>query len=99
MNESDPRLWHPWLRINRVLRVMLNTRWNAEAWSVVRVEFRRAGWCRSVSELHHRGHQPPVEDEAGDPGPDSDEENDYGVDRVGRYDRRERERREAEADV
>jgi hypothetical protein len=23
MNESDARLWHPWLRINRVLRVML----------------------------------------------------------------------------
>jgi len=23
---SDARLWHPWLRINRVLRVMLHTR-------------------------------------------------------------------------
>ena len=39
---SDARLWRPWLRINRVLRVMLHTRWSAEAWSVVRVEFRRA---------------------------------------------------------
>jgi len=38
---NDARLWHPWLRINRVLRVMLYTRWSAEAWSVVRVEFRR----------------------------------------------------------
>jgi hypothetical protein len=38
MNDTDARLWHPWLRINRVLRVMLH----AEAWSVVRVEFRRA---------------------------------------------------------
>jgi len=48
------RLWHPWLRINRVLRVMLRTRWSAEAWLIVRVEFRhalalrneirRAGW-------------------------------------------------------
>ena len=38
----DARLWHPWLRINRVLRVMLQTRWSAEAWSVVRVEFKRA---------------------------------------------------------
>ena len=37
----DARLWHPWLRINRVLRVMLHTRWSAEQWSVVRVEFRR----------------------------------------------------------
>jgi hypothetical protein len=39
---NDPRLWHPWLRINRVLRVMLHTRWSAEAWSVVMVEFRKA---------------------------------------------------------
>jgi len=23
---NDARLWHPWLRINRVLRVMLYTR-------------------------------------------------------------------------
>jgi hypothetical protein len=54
MNDTDARRWHPWLRINRVLRVMLQTRWSAEAWSVVRVEFtralalrreiRRAGW-------------------------------------------------------
>jgi hypothetical protein len=54
---NDARLWHPWLRINRVLRVMLQTRWSAEAWSQVRVEFkkalalrsqiRRAGWVRS----------------------------------------------------
>jgi hypothetical protein len=27
---NDARLWHPWLRINRVLRVMLHTRWSAE---------------------------------------------------------------------
>jgi hypothetical protein len=30
-----------------VLRVMLHTRWNAEAWLVVRVEFRRALALRS----------------------------------------------------
>jgi hypothetical protein len=29
MNDTDARLWHPWLRINRVLRVMLHTRWSA----------------------------------------------------------------------
>jgi hypothetical protein len=23
MNDTDARLWHPWLRINRLLRVML----------------------------------------------------------------------------
>ena len=45
----DARLWHPWLRINRVLRVMLHTRLSAEAWSVIRVEFRRALALRSVA--------------------------------------------------
>jgi integrase len=30
---SDARLWHPWLRINRVRRVRLHTRWSAEAWA------------------------------------------------------------------
>jgi hypothetical protein len=44
---NDARLSHPWLRINRVLRVMLQTRWRAEAWSVVCVEFRRALALRS----------------------------------------------------
>src|SRR4029453_8546571 len=39
---TDARLWHPWLRISRVLRVMLHTRWSAEAWAEVRVEFRKA---------------------------------------------------------
>jgi hypothetical protein len=50
MNEerdTDARLWHPWLRINRVLRAMLQTRWSAEAWSPVRVEFRKALALRS----------------------------------------------------
>jgi len=45
----DTRLWHPWLRINRVLRVMLHTRWSAEAWSQVRVEFKRALRCGARS--------------------------------------------------
>ena len=47
MTSVDPRLWHPWLLINRVLRVMLHTHWSAEAWLVVRVEFRRALALRS----------------------------------------------------
>ena len=47
MTDSDARLWHPWLRINRVLRVMLQTRSSPEAWSVVRVQFRRAVALRS----------------------------------------------------
>jgi hypothetical protein len=44
---NDAHLWPPWLRINRVLRVTLQTRWSAEVWSVVRVEFRRALALRS----------------------------------------------------
>ena len=36
---TDAHLWHPWLRINRVLRVMLHTRWSAEAWAQVRIEW------------------------------------------------------------
>jgi hypothetical protein len=31
VTDADTRLWHPWLRINRVLRVMRHTRWSPEA--------------------------------------------------------------------
>ena len=49
---NDARLWHPWLRINRVLRVMLHTRFGAEAWAgssfrqapTVRVRFGTTKW-------------------------------------------------------
>jgi hypothetical protein len=37
-------LWHPCLRI---LRAMLQTRWSAEAWLIVRVESKRALALRS----------------------------------------------------
>jgi hypothetical protein len=47
VNDPDVCLWHPWLRINRVLRVMLHERWSAEAWAQVRVEFRKALALRS----------------------------------------------------
>jgi hypothetical protein len=47
VNDTDARLWHPWLRINRLLRVMLHSRWSAEARAQVRVEFRRALALRS----------------------------------------------------
>ena len=53
VSDTDARLWHPWLRINRVLRVMLRTRWSADAWAVVRVEFKRALALRS--ELRRAG--------------------------------------------
>ena len=42
VNDTDARLWHPWLRINRVLRVMLQTRWSAEARPRVKAEFTKA---------------------------------------------------------
>ena len=51
---NDAHLWHPWLRINRVLRATLTERQSAEAWPQVKAEFRkvlavrsqirRAGW-------------------------------------------------------
>jgi len=47
VNDTDARLMHPWLRINRVLRLMLHRRWRAEVWSEVRVEFKRALVLRS----------------------------------------------------
>jgi hypothetical protein len=47
LNDTDARLWHPWAPHNRVLRVMLHTHWSAEAWSVVRVEFKKALALRS----------------------------------------------------
>jgi len=50
MNRTDARLWHPRLRINRVLRVMLHTHWSAEAWSQVRVEFKRTLSLRSETQ-------------------------------------------------
>ena len=49
MNDTDARLWHPWLRINRVLRVMRHTRWSTEAWSLVMIEFRKAVALRGDS--------------------------------------------------
>jgi len=48
--DTDTRLWHPWLRIDRVLRVMLHTIWSAEAWPQVRVEFRKALALRSETQ-------------------------------------------------
>ena len=47
MNDTDARLWHPWLRINSVLRAMLHERWSAEAWPQVKAEFTKALALRS----------------------------------------------------
>jgi hypothetical protein len=45
---TDSCLWHPWRRINGVLRVMLQTRWSGEAWWQARLEFSRALALRSA---------------------------------------------------
>jgi hypothetical protein len=52
--EHCARLWHPWLRIQRLIPVILGTRWNADEWPIVKAELRsaltersrleRAGW-------------------------------------------------------
>ena len=46
-DDTDARVWHPWLRINRVLRAMLTTHWSAEAWPQVKAEFKKALALRS----------------------------------------------------
>ena len=38
---TEARLWHPWLRINRVLRLMLHRRWSTEDWPQVKAEFKK----------------------------------------------------------
>ena len=60
MSNTDSRLWHPRLRINRALRVTLHTRWSAQSFGSVRVEFkkalalrseiRRAGWFYCIGD-------------------------------------------------
>jgi hypothetical protein len=42
VSDTDARLWHPWLRINRVLCAMLHERWSAAAWPQVKAEFKKA---------------------------------------------------------
>ncbi|HZO38880.1 MAG TPA: hypothetical protein VFE97_06645 [Methylomirabilota bacterium] len=44
---DDDHFWHPWLRINRLVRVILRTRWSAELLPEVTVQFRRALALRS----------------------------------------------------
>jgi len=44
---TDARLWHPWLRINRVLRAMLHERWSAAACPQMKAEFKKALALRS----------------------------------------------------
>jgi hypothetical protein len=46
--------WHPWLRIQRLIREIRGTRWTADEWAIVKAELRealkerrrmeRAGW-------------------------------------------------------
>jgi hypothetical protein len=44
---TDARVWHPWLRINRVLRAMLTARWSSEVLAAGQAEFKKALTLRS----------------------------------------------------
>jgi hypothetical protein len=40
---EGPRLWpHPWLGINRAVRSILRTRWDANTWPTTKTEMRKA---------------------------------------------------------
>ena len=39
---DSARLWHLWLRIQRLIRVILGTRWNADEWPIVKAQLRNA---------------------------------------------------------
>ena len=41
-DQVGARLWHPWLRVQRLLRSMLTERWNEEAWKQVKPEIKKA---------------------------------------------------------
>ena len=51
---DSARLWHPWIRNQRLIRVILGTRWGADEWPIVKAELHnalkersrleRAGW-------------------------------------------------------
>ena len=38
MTQKSRHLWHPWLRVQRVLRAMLTERWDRRAWQQIRRE-------------------------------------------------------------
>ena len=40
--DQAARLWHPWLRTQRLIRVILGIRWNAEEWPIVKEGLRKA---------------------------------------------------------
>jgi len=50
--DTDERLWHPWLRINHVLRAMLTTRWSAEAWPQDKAEFKKGAGAAERDPAH-----------------------------------------------
>jgi len=35
-------VWHPWVRIQRLLRSMLRTPWDAETWARIKPEIKNA---------------------------------------------------------
>ena len=39
---TNTSLWHPWLRIQHLLRDILTERWDEETWTRLRPEIRKA---------------------------------------------------------
>ena len=37
----DARVWHPWLRVSRIIRAVLTTRWDTDQRPVAKVVLRR----------------------------------------------------------
>ena len=54
---TDARIWHPWLRVERLIRAIRQTTWDSDQWPVAKLVLRRtlserrklaqAGWFNS----------------------------------------------------
>ena len=51
MNDTDARLWHPWLRIQLLRRSILGTRWDGQTWPTIKAEMKKAPEMRSRIQL------------------------------------------------
>lgn len=38
MTKERAHVWHPWLRIEHILRAILTEQWSSEAWNQIRKE-------------------------------------------------------------
>jgi hypothetical protein len=49
----DARVWHPWLRVTRVIQTILRTQWDDGTWPMAKRMLRDA--MRERKRLHHAG--------------------------------------------